>query len=309
MTSTCTTHPWRWLAVAVTVVAVVWLTTIALVSRKPRAYGIDLARGQDKFRDHCGACHIVEKGISTHHGPNLYDFGKIAGTRRPGLTAAQYVLQSVLDPEAFVAAENRHGMPRNLASHLTESELRDIVAFVVSSGAAADYREISQLPIPAVPASTERRVVRRDEMELAERVLRERAGCLQCHSLYRNAEYMVYAPALFSVGLSDADYLRESIVDPNKVVSPYHRWVNVVLTSGSVVSGKLVGQSPERLLIVKRSEANQLAQVEVLRSEIDEEDGRPLIETALGSPMPTGLDKQLSEHELDVLVRLIRQLN
>ncbi|MCA9151872.1 MAG: c-type cytochrome [Planctomycetales bacterium] len=303
------TMPGRWFVGAILLVFVIWLATVLAVSREPAAYGVSVAAGESKFRDHCGACHIVEKGITTHHGPNLYDFGKIAGTRKPGLTAAQYVLESVLDPEAFVAAQNRHGMPRNLASNFTEADLRNIVAYVVSRGANANFEEISKLPIPDTVGVSESRVVRREDMELAERVLRERGGCLQCHALYRNAEYTIFAPALFGVGLSDEALLRESIVDPNKVISPAHRWVNVMLTSGKVESGKIVGQSPERILLVKRGDANDLVQVVIARDEIDEVDGQLEITTAVQSPMPTGLDKLLSEHELDVLIRMIRQLN
>ena len=290
-------------------VGATWLATVLMMSWEPSRYGVSIADGRAKFRDHCGACHIVEKGISTHHGPNLYGFGKVAHTRRPGMSSAEYVLESILEPEAFVAPQNRHGMPRSLASSMSVEELRNIVAFVVSRGAKPDYREIRALEVPAQPATQPMRVIRRDDMELAERLLRGRAGCVQCHSLYRNAEHTVYAPPLFGVGLSDETLLRESIVEPNKVVAPHHRWMNVVLNDGTIKSGKLVGQSRDRIVLVTRGEENQLVQVEIPRDQIEEDQGEPLVQVATMSPMPAGLKELLSEEELDAIVALIRQLN
>jgi hypothetical protein len=146
-------------------------------------------------------------------------------------------------------------------------------------------------------------------MELAERVLRERGTCLQCHALYRNAEYEVFAPSLFGVGLSDETLIRESIVDPNKVVPQYHRWVHVELDNGTTVSGKLISRSDQRLVLITRGEQNQPVPTEISLSAVQHEDGHPLIQSAIASPMPTGFDRLLSERELNAVITLIRQLN
>jgi putative heme-binding domain-containing protein len=299
----------RSIALSFVMVVGIWLGTLSLMSIPPSTGGINITAGGGTFRDHCGACHIVEKGISTHHGPNLYNFGKLAGRRKPGMSAARYVLESVLDPEAFVASENRRGMPRNLASALSPDELRNVVAYVVSRGAAPDYDELRRLEIPDMRHASAKRTVRLDAMELAERALRQQGQCLQCHSLYRNAEYTVFAPSLFGVGLSDVEQVRESITDPNKLVSPVHHEVNVYLADGRVVSGTLISRTADRLVMVARGKLNERIHVDVPISDVETEDGEPLIVPSGTSPMPTGLDKLLTENELEAILTLIRQLN
>ena len=309
MNQTTPTHPFRLILISLVVTGAIWLATVAAMSIPPATQGIDLAAGSGTFRDHCGACHIVEKGISTHHGPNLYDFGKIAGTRKADMTAAEYIWESIRDPEAFVAPENRHGMPRNLATVLSPEDIRNVIAYVISRGGSPDYEEIRNLEIPDLREDSVVRTIRREDMELAERTLRERGGCLQCHALYRNAEYTVFAPGLFGVGLSDAQLVRESIVDPNKVVAPIHLWVNVFLNDGKMVSGKLISRTDDRLVLIARGSDNQLVRHDIAMADVESEDGEPLIVPSETSPMPTGLDKLLTEEELDVLVTMIQQLN
>jgi putative heme-binding domain-containing protein len=308
LNSAASRAPFRTWVVGALIVVGIWLATIAAMSIPRSTRGIDLAAGAVTFRDRCGACHVVEKGISTHHGPNLYDFAKRAGTRKPGMSGAQYVLESVLDPDAFVAPENRRGMPRNLAAALAPDDLRNVIAYVMSRGDTPDFDEISRLAVPD-RRGTSRRTIHREDMELAERVLRERAECLQCHSLYRNAEYTVFAPPLFGTGLSDIDQVRESISQPSQLVLPEYRAVNVVLKDGRVVTGRLVERSDERLVLITRGTRNELVRVEIEMSDVDTEDGAAWIASSEVSPMPAGLDKLLTPEELNALLMLIRQLN
>ncbi len=298
----------RHAVIAVVLPLGIWLATVGFMSFEPAAGSISTASGSATFRDRCGACHILEKGITTHHGPNLYGIGREAGRRKPDLSAAEYILESILDPEAFVAPHNHRGMPKNVVRDLSADDIRDIVAFLASRGAKPDYDEIRRLVIPEQPAPTVR-TIRRQDMELGEHVVRERGGCLQCHSLYRNAEYQVFAPGLFGVGLVDEQLVRESIVDPSKVVSPVHKSVNVFLESGKVVAGTLISQTNHRLVLLSRNEKNDPIRVEVPLSDIEREDGQPLILRSEISPMPSGLDKLLTPEELEAVISMIGQLN
>ncbi|MCA9211784.1 MAG: c-type cytochrome, partial [Planctomycetales bacterium] len=76
---------------------------VAVMSIPPNTQGIDIVAGRDLFRAHCGACHFAKEGFPAHHGPNLHDIGSKAASRRPEQTAAEYILESILDPSAFVA--------------------------------------------------------------------------------------------------------------------------------------------------------------------------------------------------------------
>ena len=299
----------RYILIGIVLTLGIWLATVGLISFRPVPTGIDIASGASAFRDHCGSCHFLEKGVTMHHGPNFYDIGKVAGTRKPELTAAEYILESILNPKAFVAPQNWNGMPKSVAHRLSPDAIRNIVAYLAGRGARADYEEIRRLEIPDMRQEAPLHIVRRADMELAEQVLRDKGECLQCHSLYRNAEHQVFAPVLFGAGLVDEQLLRESIVDPNKVLVPTHVGVNVLLENGKLVSGKLISQTDDRIVLIARDEQNHPVQMEFSMSEIEHEDGKPMIARSKTSPMPTGLDKRLTPEELEAMVRLIGQLN
>lgn len=303
------THPARCLVIAVGLTLAAWLVVVGFMSYEPSAGGIDIAAGSVTFRDRCGACHIVERGITTHHGPNLYDFGKRAGSRKPNLSAAEYVLESIVDPDAFVHPDNHRGMPKSLAQSMTADEMRNLIAYVLSQGSTPRYEEINALPIADHSGDQPPRVVQRADMELAASVFQGRGECLQCHSLFRNAEYTVIAPGLFGVGLTDMASIRESIVEPDKTVAPYHRWVNVFMSNGQVETGKLMSRSADQLTLMTRTSDGRLEPRQLAIRDIEEEDGGPLIIESSTSPMPAGIDKLLTKEELDALILMIRQLN
>ncbi|MCA9262631.1 MAG: c-type cytochrome [Planctomycetales bacterium] len=295
-------------AIAIGLPVVLWLATISFLSFEPSAGDIDIAAGSQTFRDHCGACHIVEKGITTHHGPNFYDIGRVAATRKPGMSAASYILESMLEPDKFVAPTNWRGMPLNVATELPAHEIRNVVAFLVDQGGKVDYDEIRQLDVPDYQPDANPLVVTRADMELAETVLRQKGDCLKCHSPYRNAEYRVYAPSLFAVGLS-ADGAKESIIDPNKVVSPAFHEVTVFLQSGEQLTGRLISRNEEQLVLLARNEKNEYARRMIPVVEIEVDDGKLAIESRQLSPMPTGFAQLLTEEELRAVLSLLQQLN
>ncbi len=69
-------------------------------------------------------------------GPNLDNVGATAGTRVPGLSASDYLHQSIIDPNAFIAPDCPLGaclanvMLPNLADILTPDEIDTIVAYL-----------------------------------------------------------------------------------------------------------------------------------------------------------------------------------
>jgi mono/diheme cytochrome c family protein len=287
----------------------IWGVAIALMSWHPSAAGLDLAEGAGTFRDRCGACHMLDRGVSTHHGPNLASIGADAVTRKPGMTAAQYLLESILEPNAFVAPHNRAGMPKNVADDLSPTTIRNLVAFLAGQGAAAAYGEIRSMEMPQRTTNQQTRIIRLADMDLAENALRTKGNCLQCHSPYRNAEYQVAAPSLFGLGLTDPQQVRESIVKPNEVVMPAYASVLVQLTNGRTETGRLISTTEEGIVLLMQDDKGQW----ICRSfsSNDLESDPELVEEPRPprSPMPTGFDQLLTDRELDAIVTLIRQLN
>lgn len=295
---------------ALIVPAGTFLATAAVMSIPPDTRGIDIVSGQELFTVHCGSCHFARAGFPEHHAPNLHDIGMTGGSRKPNQSAAAYILESILDPPAFIAPVGRPGMPLNLAAELDPEEVRDIVGFLASCGAFPDYEEIRDLEIPDSrgPASGPTSI-RREDMQLAENVLREKGSCLKCHSLYSVPEDNVFAPALFGAGLRDVAAIHQSMVEPGKEIKPKYRTVTILLQNGQLVSGQIVSRNDERLVLCARDEQNQFVLREISLTEIESDDNGLLIRESTTSLMPDGFDKTLTAEEIDAVIKLIRQLN
>ena len=300
----------RWLPLSLVLPLAVFFITAAMMSLPPNTRGIDIGAGRDLFRSHCGSCHFARVGFPAHHGPNLHDIGRSGATRRPNQSAAQYILESILAPAAFVAPSGRPGMPENVAAALDPEDVRNIVGFLASCGAFPDYDEIKRLDIPdRRDPHIEPTSIRLEDMRLAEHALREKGACLECHSLHNNPEGRIYAPGLFHVGLDDKRALRESLLNPHKEINPRYASVTVSLENGQLASGQLMSRTDVQLVLCTRNEQNQLVLRNIPLDEIETEDGQPQILKSQTSLMPTGFDQVLTSEEIDALINLIRQLN
>lgn len=79
----------------------------------------------------CTACHRDESGSV---GPSFIGLADYAGTVRPGYTAEGYILESILDPGAYLYDNYTNSMPA-LGTTLSEQELADIMAFLMTQHA------------------------------------------------------------------------------------------------------------------------------------------------------------------------------
>jgi mono/diheme cytochrome c family protein len=64
-------------------------------------------------------------------GPTLAEIGEVAGARVEGLTADDYLRESILAPSAYLVEGWGEGMP-SYAGVLTEDELDALVAYLAS---------------------------------------------------------------------------------------------------------------------------------------------------------------------------------
>ncbi len=91
-------------------------------------------RGQVVFlQAGCNACHTIS-GLSTGTiGPVLDGVGLRAATRVEGLTAEEYIHQSIIEPSAYVVEGYADGlMPQTFAETLTEEQIADLIAFLLT---------------------------------------------------------------------------------------------------------------------------------------------------------------------------------
>ncbi|MCP4363554.1 MAG: c-type cytochrome [Chloroflexi bacterium] len=87
----------------------------------------------------CGACHAIGAlGEGGKVGPDLSDIGAAAGERIAGLSAADYLRQSILDPNAHLVPDCPNGpclaniMPRDYTSRLTPEQIETMVTFLLT---------------------------------------------------------------------------------------------------------------------------------------------------------------------------------
>lgn len=88
----------------------------------------------------CNACHVIPgiAGAVGIVGPNLAAIGVDGAARIAGYTAAEYIHESIVDPNAFVAPECPFGacvagsMPATLAQTLSEEEITLVVNYLLT---------------------------------------------------------------------------------------------------------------------------------------------------------------------------------
>ena len=84
----------------------------------------------------CFACHYLEVNqvdYAGQNGPNFADLHERAGSRVAGMTAEEYVYESIVSPRAFVVEtyEEVGQMPENFAEKLSEDEIQALVAWLL----------------------------------------------------------------------------------------------------------------------------------------------------------------------------------
>lgn len=91
-------------------------------------------RGQALFSGiaRCSACHALEPD-TVIVGPSLHGIATIAATRVEGLSAQEYLEESILLPDSFKPPGfETQQMDTTLAKTLTLEQMNDIVAFLLT---------------------------------------------------------------------------------------------------------------------------------------------------------------------------------
>lgn len=97
----------------------------------------DASAGERIFHDGKGSapacvnCHAAEPGPFAL-GPAMTGISERAGSRIEGLSAAEYLHQSIVQPDAYTVPGFRPVMPSTYGEHLTEQEIADIIAYLMT---------------------------------------------------------------------------------------------------------------------------------------------------------------------------------
>ncbi len=80
----------------------------------------------------CATCHSIEPGTIIV-GPSLAGIATTAAQRVEGLSAEDYLRQSITEPDAFlVTGFPKNVMPAKYASELSEAEIDSLVSYLLS---------------------------------------------------------------------------------------------------------------------------------------------------------------------------------
>ena len=83
----------------------------------------------------CYQCHQIDGLSAGKIGPNLTDIGTAAATRKPGMSAEEYIRESIVDPDVFVpeVPRNTQGlMTKAVTGGLTKEQVDGLVAFLLA---------------------------------------------------------------------------------------------------------------------------------------------------------------------------------
>ena len=93
-----------------------------------------IARGEGLFvASGCGGCHAIEGVSYGEVGPNLTQIAGVAATRKDGLSAEDYIRESVVNPNVFVVeGYDPDIMPQNYGQQLSSRELNDLIDYLLT---------------------------------------------------------------------------------------------------------------------------------------------------------------------------------
>ena len=189
-------------------------------------------------RAQCLTCHTIGEDPKARC-PNMEGIGERATTQRPGMVAAEYLVESTYNPNAFIVS----GFPKNQMTPvnkppiaLSHEEIYAVIAFLNSQGGTSDedfLEKVKKTQDPWVkgllkPDVGEEEVVIPIFPGDPERGLKifDREGCIACHQVGELGRGI--CPDLTSIGSSQsAKYILESIIEPTKVIVKGYNQISV----------------------------------------------------------------------------------
>ena len=221
----------------------------------------DLAAGAVLFRNHCALCHGTDG----------------SGGRGPAL--AQPKLKRAADDAALlkVVKDGISGTEMPGAWQMDDREVLQVAAYA---------RSLGRVSVKSVPGNAARGAE-----------LYQSKGCANCHVI--RGQGSVTGPELTGIGLRrSAEYLRESLVNPEATVPDNFMQVRVISKSGPGVTGVRLGE--DSFTIQLRDYSGRL-------HSLWKRDLKEILKERGKSPMPSYKD-QLNDAELTDMIAYLASL-
>ena len=170
-----------------------------------------------KTKGTCEICHrIGQKGT---RAPDLAGIGARAGKIKAGMSAKQYIIESLLHPQAHVVEGYPPIMPAidKPPIALNRSELWALTAFLESQGGSVDVT-LDDIPASAGAAvaggSAPAEINLPGDPKVGKTIFMGKAGCLACHKA-KDIPGAPVGPDLSQIAkIQTPDYIMKKILDP-----------------------------------------------------------------------------------------------
>jgi len=170
-----------------------------------------------KTKGTCEICHRI--GQAGTRAPDLAGVGSRAATRKPGMTVKAYLIESLIQPGAFIVPGYPPIMPAvdKPPIGLNRSELWALTAFLESLGSTVDVK-LDDIPKTAGAAAAgggaTAEVKIPGDAKAGEQVFQGKGGCIACHKAGKIGASPV-GPDLSQIAkIQTPDYIMKKILDP-----------------------------------------------------------------------------------------------
>ena len=168
-----------------------------------------------KTKGTCEICHrIGQKGT---RAPDLAGIGARAAKMKPGMSAQQYIIESLINPGAFVVEGYPPIMPAvdKPPIALNRSELWALTAFLESLGGTVDVT-LNDIPATAgaAGAAAAAEIKLPGDPKAGEAVFAGKGACIACHKAGKVGASPV-GPDLSQIAkIQTPDYIMKKVLDP-----------------------------------------------------------------------------------------------
>lgn len=194
-----------------------------------------IAAGETLFKVGCEMCHKI--GKKGDRCPDLGGLGpradarvKEASYKGKATNGAEYIVESLHDPAIYVVETYQPIMP-SLGRQYSDLEMVAMVAFLQAQGGEPTVTGATRFakwrgegggaaPAAGTPVAAPAMAAggAPEASGAAGTEMMEKWGCMACHKV--DAPDKGLGPSLWDIGArKDANYIRESILDPDKVVA------------------------------------------------------------------------------------------
>ena len=256
---------------------------LSTLAREPEQF-VEAGKAIFNGQGSCYSCHTLNPSAPPGRGPDLTDIGVGAATRKPGMGAKAYLIESLYDPAAFLV----HGYGKTMTPawkppiSLSNLEIEAVIAFLQSQGGEVDLTPFEPpIDIQTVAKEMEARpLIHAADAERGADVFVNVVKCIACHDVsgiekpenqtLDDGLEIFPGPDLTGIAaLNSIGYIEESILEPNaEIVRGYG--VASVVTGGAVLEGTLISQDDEKIVLGIK-ESTEPTEKTLLLSEIDPE--------------------------------------